>query len=105
MQPVRLTRSLAEQLGVADTPEGVLVVMVESDSPADRAGLLVGDVIISAGGRSVAEPQDIAELLGGERVGSDLELEIVRGGERRALKVTVGERVPTNEPRRRGRGS
>ncbi|HKW46894.1 MAG TPA: trypsin-like peptidase domain-containing protein [Gemmatimonadaceae bacterium] len=105
MQPVRLTRSLAEKLGVGDAPQGVLVVMVESDSPADRSGLLVGDVIISVAGRTVAEPQDVAELLGGERVGSDLELDIVRGGERRTLSVTVGERAPTSEPRRRGRGS
>ena len=102
MQPVRLTRSLAEKL---KTPQGVLVVMVESDSPADRAGLLVGDVIVSASGESVAEPQDIAELLAAERVGSELALEIVRGGERRTISVTVGERAPTSEPRRRGRGS
>lgn len=105
MQPVRLTLSLAEKLGVGDAPHGVLVVMVESESPADRAGLLVGDVIISVAGRTVAEPQDVAELLGGERVGSDLELDIVRGGERRTLTVTVGERAPGGEPRRRGRGS
>jgi S1-C subfamily serine protease len=102
MQPVRLTQSLAERVKAS---EGVLVVMVESDSPADRAGLLVGDVIISAAGESVAEPQHIAELLAAERVGSALGLEIVRGGERRTLNVTVGERVPTSEPRRRGRGS
>ena len=102
MQPVHLTRSLAEKV---KTPQGVLVVMVESDSPADRAGLLVGDVIISAAGESVAEPQNIADLLAAERVGSELELEIVRGGERRTLGVTVGERAPASEPRRRGRGS
>ena len=104
MQPARLTRALAERLGI-DTPEGVLVVMVESDSPADRAGLLVGDVIISAAGHGVAEPQDIAELLAAERVGSALELTVVRGGERRSLEVTVGERAPASDVRRRGRGS
>jgi S1-C subfamily serine protease len=105
MQPARLTRALADKLGLGDTPQGVLVVMVESDSPADRAGLLVGDVIVAAAGEPVTEPQDVADLLGGERVGAELELTVVRGGEVRALRVIVGERAPASNVRRRGRGS
>lgn len=104
MQPARLTNALAEKLGLGEAARGVLVVMVESDSPADRAGLLVGDVILSAAGQAVGEPQDVAELLGAERVGADLELSVVRGGEKRALRVTVGERAPASDVRRRGRG-
>ena len=61
------------------------MVMVESDSPADRSGLLVGDIIVTAAGQMVAEPQDVAELLGAEQVGSTLELRVVRGGELRWL--------------------
>jgi len=105
MQPARLTKAIADRLDLGDMARGVLVVMVESDSPADRAGLLVGDVIVAAAGQSVAEPQDVAELLGAERVGAELELSVVRGGERRPLRVTVGERAPTSDVRRRGRGS
>jgi S1-C subfamily serine protease len=106
MQPVRLTRALAEHLDLGEAARGVCVVMVESDSPADRAGLLVGDVIVSAASQPVAEPQDVAELLGAERVGATLTLNVVRGGERRSLDVTIGERAPAAEPpRRRGRGS
>jgi S1-C subfamily serine protease len=104
MQPVRLTRSVAERLQLADNG-GVLVVMVESDSPADRAGLLVGDVIVAAAGVSVGEPQDVAELLGAERVGSALELTVIRGGEKRPVNVTVGERPTSEGTRRRGRDS
>ena len=104
MQPARLTSALAERLRLED-PRGVLVVMVESDSPADRAGLLVGDLIVAAGGTPVAEPQDVAELLGSEQVGAALELSVVRGGDRRSLSVTVGERAPAGEARRRGRAS
>jgi S1-C subfamily serine protease len=103
MQPVRLTRSLAERLELGENARGVLVVMVESDSPADRAGLLVGDVIVRAGGHAMAEPQDIAELLGAERVGAALELDVVRGGERRQLSVTVGERSAGGDVRGRRR--
>jgi S1-C subfamily serine protease len=105
MQPARLTRSLAERLQLGDDARGVLVIMVESDSPADRGGLLVGDVILSAAGSSVAEPQDVAELLGTERVGAALELSVVRGGERKTITVTVGERPQAGEGRRRGRDS
>ena len=104
MQPARLTNALTERLRL-DDPRGVLVVMVESDSPADRAGLLVGDLIVAAGRQPVAEPQNVAELLGAERVGTALELSVVRGGERQTLTVTVGERAPAGEPRRRGRNS
>jgi len=102
MQPVRLTRSLAERLKLSETAGGVLVVMVESDSPADRGGLLVGDVIISADGHDMAEPQDVAELLGAERVGGKLELRVVRGGELKNLSLTVGERAQAGDARRRG---
>jgi serine protease DegQ len=105
MQPVRLTPSLADRLQLGDAARGVLIVMVESDSPADRAGLLVGDVIVKAAGNPVAEPQDVAELLGGEQVGAALQLSVVRGGERQSLTVTVGERAPASDVRRRGRGS
>lgn len=104
MQPARLTNALAERLRL-DDPRGVLVVMVESDSPADRAGLLVGDLILIVDGNPVAEPQDVAELLGGEQVGAVLQLSVVRGGERQSLTVTVGERAPAGEARRRGRAS
>jgi S1-C subfamily serine protease len=76
--------------------------MVESESPADRAGLLVGDVIISADGAEITEPQDVAELLGAERVGAKLELRVVRGGDLKSLSVTVGERTPASDTRRRG---
>lgn len=99
MQPARLTTALAERLRLED-PHGVLVVMVESDSPADRAGLLVGDLIVAAAGKPVSEPQDVAELLGAEQVGAALELSVVRGGERQSLTVTIGERAPADKSRR-----
>jgi len=98
MQPVRLTAAMAERLGLSDSSaRGVLVVMVEGDSPAERSGLLIGDVIIAVDGDAVSEPQDVADHLGGERVGAKLALDIVRGGEKRTLAVTVGERQPPRE--------
>ena len=104
MQPVHLTRSLAQRLELGDDARGVLVVMVESDSPADRGGLLVGDVIVAVGHQAIGEPQDVAELLSGEQAGQSLALSVVRGGERRSIDVTLGERAPAGDVRRRGRG-
>ena len=103
MQPVELPPSFGgrESGGRA---RGVLVVMVEPNSPADRAGLLIGDVIVAAAGSSVGDPHDLAEQLGAERVGHELELTIVRGGERRGLAVTVGER-PAETAGSQGRGA
>jgi S1-C subfamily serine protease len=98
MQPVRLTAAMAERLALGESgARGVLVVMVEGDSPAERSGLLIGDVIIAVDGTGVGEPQDVADHLGGEQVGARLELDIVRGGEKRTLAVTVGERQPARD--------
>jgi S1-C subfamily serine protease len=106
MQPVRLTRALAERLQLGDGDDeiggasGVLVVMIEGDSPADRSGLLVGDVIVSVDGDRVSEPHEVAEHLASDRVGQTLPLVVVRGGERRTISVTVGERTPQPESAR-----
>src|SRR5207237_10925397 len=67
MQPVRLTPSLAERLKLSETAGGVLVVMVESASPAARGGLRVGDVIISPEGHALAVPQAVTVALDVER--------------------------------------
>lgn len=103
MQPVELPPSFGGREG-GRRARGVLVVMVEPNSPADRAGLLIGDVIVAAAGTPVGDPHDLAEQLGTERVGQQLELNIVRGGEQRQLAVTVGER-PVEGADNPGRGS
>jgi S1-C subfamily serine protease len=108
MQPVRLGKALAERLGLVDKNDdaegahGVLVVAVESDSPADRAGLLVGDVLVAVGAQRVGEPQEVAEFLGGETVGKSLAFTVVRGGEKKTVDVTVGERPSAEETGARG---
>lgn len=88
-QPVRLPEPLARLIGQAS---GLLVVSVEADSPAARGGLLIGDVIISMAGAPVRDTEDLQALLGPERVGQPTTVTVLRGGERRELSVTVGER-------------
>ena len=71
----------------------MLVVTVEAGGPAEAAGLLLGDVVVSFGGEAVRDPGELRDLLGSDRVGQQVALRIVRGGEPRDLTVTVGERA------------
>jgi len=88
-QPVRL----AERQRSDDREIALLVVDVQSGSPADQAGLLVGDVITHFDGAPVEQPEDLLELLSGDRIGAAIPVRIVRGDTAKELKVTVGERA------------
>ncbi len=88
--PVRLPAALAQQLR-QDT--GLLVVGVKTESPAERAGILLGDVIVAIGGQPVGGLDDLLAALGGDRVGSSVAVRIVRAGEPRELTVMIGERA------------
>jgi S1-C subfamily serine protease len=88
-QPVRLPDPLAEQL---DQETGLLLVSVEADSPAAKSGLVMGDTIVTFDGEAVRHMDDLQALLGGDRVGKAFPVRIVRGGELREIKVTVGAR-------------
>ena len=90
-QPVRLPETQ-----LADgREEALLVVGVTSGSPAAAAGVLVGDVIVALDGQAVRSPEDLLDLLLGDRVGRQVTLRVLRAGKATELRVTVGER-PTN---------
>ena len=72
--------------------EGLLVSSVADDGPAAIAGLLVGDVIVSAGGQTVASIEALRDLLGAEQVGARLRLKVARGGQAMELSLDVAER-------------
>jgi S1-C subfamily serine protease len=79
----------------ADTDHGddaLLVTAVTTGSPAARAGLLVGDVILALDGHPIESPEDLLDLLVGDRVGHDATVRVLRGGAPRDIVVTVGER-------------
>jgi S1-C subfamily serine protease len=97
VQPVRLPDSMRQALGNEGTV-GLVVINLESGGPADRAGLLLGDLIVAVNGRQVSDPADILEFLGPESVGTSVSLRIVRAGAAQTLAVKVDDR-----PRRRER--
>lgn len=87
--PVKLPAALAEKAG---RPSGLLLLWVAPESPASRAGLLLGDVLVSLGGKPVSRPGDLIPLLDEERIGKETVAGILRGGEVRELPITVGLR-------------
>ena len=90
-QPVQLS---ARQQREASRDHGLLVVGVTADGPADRAGLLVGDVMLEFDGHGVESPEDLLDLLTGDRVGRGAPVRLLRAGTTQAVTVTVAERQP-----------
>jgi S1-C subfamily serine protease len=95
MQPVRLPDSVKGKLNLADGV-GVIVLSVEPGSPADKAGFLVGDVLVVLGETTIKDTDDVRAALAPESVGRTIDATIVRGGERASLAVTIGERPAPN---------
>jgi S1-C subfamily serine protease len=93
MQPVRLPQQLRTALNLT-TATGVMVVNVEPDSPADRAGLLLGDVLVTLAGVGVGDPGDVRGILNQpDRIGKTVPIQAIRGGTLVELTVTIGERA------------
>jgi serine protease DegQ len=88
-QPVRLPDG--QSLGLTQRG-GLLVVGVEDGSPADRGGLIVGDIFATLDGQPVEDTDDLLVLLAGDRVGRAVPVKLVRGGELAEVEITVGER-------------
>jgi len=91
MQPVRLPETLKNTLNLSSLG-GVIVINVESDGPADKSGVLIGDVLVAIDGTPVSDTSDIQAILGSQTLGKTLNVQIVRGGTLVEVALTVGER-------------
>lgn len=89
LQPARLPENIAESL---DQDTGLLVVSVEKDSPADKAGMLVGDIITALDGSPLEHVDELLIMLASVSVGTEIKAEFVRGGETKDVTVTIGAR-------------
>lgn len=89
VQPARLPAAVAESLG---QKTGALIVSVESDSPAEKAGLFLGDTIVALGSSPVEDMEGLLAALSGSSIGTATSVKIVRGGQVHDLPVTIGER-------------
>ena len=88
-QQVALPEALAQSVG---TNGALLVVGLESGGPADKAGVLIGDILVSLGGKAVADADELQRQLGPDTVGATVALRVLRGGAPHEVAVVVGER-------------
>ncbi len=84
--PIRLPDSVKSQRA------GLLVLSVAGESPAEKAGLYLGDVLLAIDGESVESPAGLFALLGEERIGKTLEARILRTGKEASVSVVAGAR-------------
>jgi S1-C subfamily serine protease len=86
------TQTIAMIPPYAGQTVALIVLSVQPDSPAARAGLMVGDVLLRAGDERLTHPGALVPSLDEDRVGHELRLHILRAGETRELSIVVGER-------------
>ncbi|HHH35433.1 MAG TPA: DegQ family serine endoprotease [Gammaproteobacteria bacterium] len=85
-----VTPELADALGLKEA-RGAVISQVLEDSPAERAGLKVGDVVVSVNGETVKNAAQLRNRIGLLRVGSRVTLDIIRDGRHRTVKAVIEE--------------
>ena len=91
LQPVRLPDALRQSLQRSEKTAAI-VLEVQPDGPAHKAGIVIGDIVVAFAGHPVAHLEDIHAQLHGEAIGKSLPLKFVRGGAVQEATVVVGER-------------
>ena len=90
-QPVDVPEAARAALKREQT-HGLLVLWLEEGGPAEKAGLLVGDILVAVSGQPVGDADDLFSALGNDTVGKSIAVEVLRGGRPETVTVTVGER-------------
>lgn len=80
-------------VGLQPVKSGLMIISLEEQGPAEKSGLLLGDIVVAINGRGIDDVSDVQDLLEG-RVGEEIPFRVLRGGEPREVKVTAGERKP-----------
>jgi serine protease Do len=85
-----VSKDLADSFGLKK-PQGALVAAVEPRSPADRAGIKTGDIILGVDGRDIDNSIDLPRVIGESRPGTQVKLKIWRQGETKEIAASLGE--------------
>jgi len=91
VQPVALSASLVKQHQLGHD-SGLLIVSIADASPADKAGVLLGDVLLEANGQSIGRPDDLLDALSSVEDGGAVTLKLLRGGTIKTVSVTPADR-------------
>jgi len=90
-QQVPLPEALAQKAGLTQE-SALLVVNVEAGSPADKGGLMLGDLIVLVGDQPIIDVDSLRAQLSSDKLGQAISMRVIRGGEPQELSVTIGER-------------
>lgn len=88
VQPVRLAGAIHQAVG---QETGLILMSVEPGGPAEQAGLVQGDVLVTFGGQPVRDLDELQALLAAHRSGQQAAVQLVRSGQVQSLTVTVGQ--------------
>ena len=91
VQAVVLSASVIKQHQL-ESDGGLLIVSIADSSPADKAGLLLGDVVLEANGQALAQAGDLLDALSGVASGGSVPLKVLRGGTIKSVSVTPADR-------------
>ncbi len=91
MQPVALPESVKSKLA-SESHTGLLVTHVESGGPAEKSGVLLGDVVFEIGKKVVTEMGSVQDTIVTAKVGDAISIRLIRGGEVKSLSIALGER-------------
>jgi len=94
-----VTLDLAESFGMKQ-PRGALVAKVLPDSPAEDAGIRVGDVIVAFDSNAVTSSSSLPPIVGSTKVGVNIPVDVIRNGKQQVIKVKLGE-LPEDETQAR----
>jgi serine protease Do len=89
----QVSKEVAESIGLGK-PSGAMVRAVESGSPAEKAGVEAGDIIVRFDGKAIEKPSDLPRIVGSVKPGSKSKLIVFRRGSNKELTVTVAEVEP-----------
>jgi S1-C subfamily serine protease len=90
-QPVELQEVLRLKLGI-DQAAGLMLLGVEPDAPAERGGLLLGDILLAIGGRAAEDGEALQMALGPAAIGKPTSIKLIRGGELREITLIPAPR-------------
>ena len=91
MQRVSIPDDIRGKLKV-ESATGLLVAQVEADGPGSKGGVMLGDVLINFHGQVTGDLSTVQEALARLRPGDEAKITMIRGGERRELKLVIGDR-------------
>ncbi len=86
-----LSASLAKQHGLSNDT-GLLIVSIADASPAEKAGMMLGDVLLEANGAALSGPDDLLDALASTSKGGEVTLKFLRAGTVKSASITPADR-------------